>query len=455
METKKCPYCGEEILAVAKKCKFCGEWLNDAPTTEQIDCPTCAERIDANATVCPFCHEPINPDPSSTANSQSRSSAQIQTDVSGATASKNATTTVSSHSSISGKDDKVAVLQEGFFKTFFWNVVMQHYADFKESMSRKAYWMYALLYMILVLLISTGLMLCNATLGSIAYVVLCLGLMLPTLSAAIRRLHDIGKSGWMILVALIPLIGSIWLLILLCKKGKNKSPRAKWQLSDTIHIGVMAAIGVLGIILSIAGGNKYYVYEDSEWEPNCDFSWFYAVASDNKKDIEPSDYIDCFGAQLIVAAEEPFGKVRKIISSADIAARDSRVGKDLHYEIFPSTINPDLIYFNYWEDGMEFPLCGKVNGKTGAFDLFDGTIIGMLSDGEYDGCYVKVDCGIPGISEGVKIYKQSPIGESAAPIDIYDFRQLGSSNVEFLLDKEKAAGLIEALEETSDEDSNY
>ncbi len=27
-ETKKCPYCGKEILAVAKKCKHCGEWLD-------------------------------------------------------------------------------------------------------------------------------------------------------------------------------------------------------------------------------------------------------------------------------------------------------------------------------------------------------------------------------------------------------------------------------------------
>lgn len=30
-ETKRCPYCGEEILAIAKKCKHCGEWLQTEP----------------------------------------------------------------------------------------------------------------------------------------------------------------------------------------------------------------------------------------------------------------------------------------------------------------------------------------------------------------------------------------------------------------------------------------
>ena len=31
-EMKRCPYCGEMILAVAKKCKYCGEWLENPET---------------------------------------------------------------------------------------------------------------------------------------------------------------------------------------------------------------------------------------------------------------------------------------------------------------------------------------------------------------------------------------------------------------------------------------
>lgn len=31
-EMKRCPYCGEMILAVAKKCKYCGEWLKNPET---------------------------------------------------------------------------------------------------------------------------------------------------------------------------------------------------------------------------------------------------------------------------------------------------------------------------------------------------------------------------------------------------------------------------------------
>jgi uncharacterized membrane protein YhaH (DUF805 family) len=48
---------------------------------------------------------------------------------------------------------------------------------------------------------------------------------IPLLAVAVRRLHDVGKSGWFYLISVIPLIGGIWLLVLFCTegdKGDNK-----------------------------------------------------------------------------------------------------------------------------------------------------------------------------------------------------------------------------------------
>jgi uncharacterized membrane protein YhaH (DUF805 family) len=42
---------------------------------------------------------------------------------------------------------------------------------------------------------------------------------LPTLSALVRRLHDTGRSGWWYWISLVPLIGGIWLLVLLILDG--------------------------------------------------------------------------------------------------------------------------------------------------------------------------------------------------------------------------------------------
>ena len=57
------------------------------------------------------------------------------------------------------------------------------------------------------------------------YGIYALAMFIPGLAVGVRRLHDLGKSGWMLLIALIPLIGAIWLLVLMVtdsQQGSNK-----------------------------------------------------------------------------------------------------------------------------------------------------------------------------------------------------------------------------------------
>jgi uncharacterized membrane protein YhaH (DUF805 family) len=57
------------------------------------------------------------------------------------------------------------------------------------------------------------------------YLIYVLAVFIPGLAVAVRRLHDVGKSGWMYFVVLIPIIGAIWLLVLFftdSQVGSNK-----------------------------------------------------------------------------------------------------------------------------------------------------------------------------------------------------------------------------------------
>ncbi len=49
-----------------------------------------------------------------------------------------------------------------------------------------------------------------------------LAVLVPGLAVCVRRLHDIGKSGWWVLIGLVPVIGGIWLLVLMCLDGEPK-----------------------------------------------------------------------------------------------------------------------------------------------------------------------------------------------------------------------------------------
>ena len=55
----------------------------------------------------------------------------------------------------------------------------------------------------------------------ILYAIAAIGLLLPSLAVAVRRLHDRGKSAWSLLIALIPFIGSIILIIWFIGEGES------------------------------------------------------------------------------------------------------------------------------------------------------------------------------------------------------------------------------------------
>lgn len=97
--------------------------------------------------------------------------------------------------------------------------VLKQYADFSGRARRKEYWMFFLFNMIfafLAAIIDNVVGTASPELGyGIFYGIYALAMFIPGLAVGVRRLHDVGKSGWMLLIAFIPLIGAIWLLVLL------------------------------------------------------------------------------------------------------------------------------------------------------------------------------------------------------------------------------------------------
>ncbi len=94
--------------------------------------------------------------------------------------------------------------------------VLKQYAEFSGRSSRKEYWMFVLFNFIISLGISFIAQSMDMPMLSTVY---SLGIFLPSLGVGIRRLHDVNKSGWMLLISLIPLIGWIWIIVLMATKG--------------------------------------------------------------------------------------------------------------------------------------------------------------------------------------------------------------------------------------------
>ena len=104
--------------------------------------------------------------------------------------------------------------------------VLRQYVDFKGRARRAEYWNFTLfstLISIVLLLVDTYVLGTNPMAGESGIIgnLYSLAVFLPSLGVLVRRLHDVGKSGWFFLIILIPLIGAIWLLILLFRDGEQ------------------------------------------------------------------------------------------------------------------------------------------------------------------------------------------------------------------------------------------
>lgn len=110
------------------------------------------------------------------------------------------------------------------------------YCDFNGRARRSEYWWFCLFNALVVY----GLMLlCMAIGNEWIATVASLAMLLPGLGVSVRRLHDVGKSGWWLLICLIPLAAFyiLYLLIIDSEYGENKyGPNPKGLNGDSSSI---------------------------------------------------------------------------------------------------------------------------------------------------------------------------------------------------------------------------
>ena len=122
---------------------------------------------------------------------------------------------------------------------------LQHYADFNGRARRSEFWYYTLFHFLFVFLpIFIGLILLLAggafqdystpetpsaltilgALLSFVGIIACIGLLVPTWAVTARRLHDTGKSGWLMLIGMIPYVNVITGIVLLVFYCTDSTP---------------------------------------------------------------------------------------------------------------------------------------------------------------------------------------------------------------------------------------
>ena len=103
-------------------------------------------------------------------------------------------------------------------KSFF-----SRWSDFKTRSSRSEYWWSYLGIMLISLVVGFVIGLLGTVLGDtisgILMLIFYVIIIVPSIAIGVRRLHDHDKSGWWYLIALVPILGGLYLLYLFVTPG--------------------------------------------------------------------------------------------------------------------------------------------------------------------------------------------------------------------------------------------
>lgn len=99
--------------------------------------------------------------------------------------------------------------------------IWKNYVKFDGRDSRKQYWMFVLANFIVCFVVGLVLGIISKELSNLVSIIYSLAILCPSIAAGIRRMHDIGKSGWFVLVELIPIAGIIIWIVLAAQPGET------------------------------------------------------------------------------------------------------------------------------------------------------------------------------------------------------------------------------------------
>ena len=96
--------------------------------------------------------------------------------------------------------------------------VLKNYAGFSGRARRTEYWMFVLFNVIITIVLQVISLAIQQV--SILGAIYGLAVLIPGLAVGVRRLHDTGRSGWWLLIGLVPLIGAIVLIVFMATDGE-------------------------------------------------------------------------------------------------------------------------------------------------------------------------------------------------------------------------------------------